>query len=137
MAFLYGTRYLQTRAEALVKCLFQVLSKEFPELFNDLLLKECWAYLRENVTRPHKFQKTIDMQPTGALNYGAIEGIRKGVEELYKYEMGITPSGTTIALYARQLEKHASFDHGLEILETNTAHGPVCSLKYSISSGLY
>jgi hypothetical protein len=39
LAFLYGSRYLKTRTEALVKCIFQVLSKEYPELFHDVLVK--------------------------------------------------------------------------------------------------
>jgi hypothetical protein len=69
------------------------------------------------------------MQPMGALNYGAIDGIRKGVEELCKYEMEIIPSRSTIARCARQLEHHASVDHGLEILESTTPHGPVFSFE--------
>jgi hypothetical protein len=92
LAFLYGSRYLKTHAEASVKCIFHVLLKEYPKLLNDMLVKECRAYMQHNVTRAHKFQRIIDMQPTRALNYGVIDGIRKGVEELCKYEMGIIPS---------------------------------------------
>jgi hypothetical protein len=129
MSFLYSSRYLRTRAEALVQCIFQVLVKEYPELFKDVLLKESRIFIREHVTLAHKFQKMIDNQPTGALNYGSIEGIRKGVEELCRYEIGIIPSRSTIARCARKLEQHASVDHGLEILETITPQGPVFSFE--------
>jgi hypothetical protein len=101
MMFIYGTRYLKSRAEALVRAIFQVLAKEYPELFNDILITECRRFLRQNVTQAHKFQRTIDLQPTGGLNYGSIEGIRKGVEELSRCEVGIIPSYSTIARCAR------------------------------------
>jgi hypothetical protein len=130
MAFLYGTRFLRTRAEALVKCIFQVLAKEYPDLFKDVLVKECRrAFMREHVTRAYKFQRTIDTQPTGGLNYGSIEGIRKGVEELSCYEIGSIPSSATIARCARQLESHAATEYGLEIHEELTAPGPVFSFE--------
>jgi hypothetical protein len=69
------------------------------------------------------------MEPTGGLNYGSIEGIRKGVEELSRYEMGVIPSRGTIIRCAKQLEVHAAFDHGLEIIEEKTTHGPVFSFE--------
>jgi hypothetical protein len=129
MLFLFGTRHLKTRAGALVQCIFRVLVKEYPEVFKDVLLKECRSFMRENVTWAYKFQRTIDTQPTGGLNYGSIEGIRKGVEGLCTYEMGSIPSSATIARCVRQLEHHAAFDYGLVIHETTTEPGPVFSFE--------
>jgi hypothetical protein len=75
MSFVYSCRHLKTRAEALVRCMFRVLAKEYPELFKDVLIQECRNYIRQHVTHAYKFQRTIDTQPTGGLNYGSIEGI--------------------------------------------------------------
>jgi hypothetical protein len=41
-------------------------------------------------------QKAIDTGPAGGLNYGAVESIRKIVEELGRYERGILPSSSVI-----------------------------------------
>jgi hypothetical protein len=125
LAFVYSSQYLKTRAEVLVRCIFHVLVDQYPECFKDVLINESCTFLRKHITHAHKFQQTIDTQPTGGLNYGSIEGIRKGVEELSSYEMGIIPSSAAIARCARQLERHASLDHGLEILETKAPQGPV------------
>jgi hypothetical protein len=130
MTFLYGCRFLKTRAEALVLCIFQVLANEYPELFKDILIKESRKFLRKHVTHAHKFQRTIDTQPTGGLNYGSIEGIRKGVEELSRCEVGIIPSYSTIARCARELEAYASESHGLTINERQTDHGPVYYFEF-------
>jgi hypothetical protein len=140
MSFLYGSRYLKTRAKALVTCIFQVLVKKYPEYFKDIVQKECRGYMRENVTRAYKFQRMIDTQPISGLNYGSIEGIRQGVEDLRNYEKGIIPSRSTIARCARQLEFHAASQYGLEIIETNTGPGPVfafemCSFRRTILKG--
>jgi hypothetical protein len=92
-------------------------------------VKECRGFIREHVTCAYKFQRTIDTQPTGGLNYGSIESIRKGVEELSCYEIGSIPSSATIPRCARQLERHAAIEDGLEIQEQSTAPGPVFSFK--------
>jgi hypothetical protein len=131
MMFIYGTRYLKSRAEALVCAIFQILAMEYPELFNEVLIRECRKFLRQNVTHAHKFQRTIDLQPTGGLNYGSIEGIRKGVEELSRCEVGVIPSYSTIARCARELESHATNSHGLGIMESQTIHGPVFSFDFN------
>jgi hypothetical protein len=129
MGFVYSSRYLKTRAEALILCVFHVLADQYPELFKDVLMRESRSYIRRHVTKPYKFQRTIDLNPTGGLNYGSLEGIRKGVEELSKYQMGVIPSTSTIARTARKLELHAANDHGLVVLQSSTPHGPVFSFE--------
>jgi hypothetical protein len=84
LGFVYSSRFLKTRAEALVRCVFHVMMNLYPELFKDILMKESRAFLRKHVMHAYKIQRTIDTEPTGGLNYGSIEGIRKGVEELLR-----------------------------------------------------
>jgi hypothetical protein len=36
LGFLYSSRFLKTRAEALVRCVFHVMMKLYPELFKDI-----------------------------------------------------------------------------------------------------
>jgi hypothetical protein len=127
LGFVYSSRYMKTRAEALVRCVFHGMMKLYPDLFKDALMKESRAFLRKHVMHAYKIQRTIDTVPTGGLNYGSIEGIRRGVEELSRYECGVLPSTATIARCARQLEMHASTVQGLEIIEKKTDHGPVFS----------
>jgi hypothetical protein len=55
-----------------------------------------------------KMQKAIDTGPAGGLNYGAVESIRKIVEELGRYERGILPSSSVIQKEAAALEEYAS-----------------------------
>jgi hypothetical protein len=96
LKFLYSPRHQRTLAEALVMCVFNVLRRNFPSEYQTIVLKESAMLLRREKMKAYKFQRTIDEQPTGGLNYGSIESIRKGVEEIPKYEMGVIPSSTTI-----------------------------------------
>jgi RecA/RadA recombinase len=55
-----------------------------------------------------KIQKAIDTGASGGLNYGAIESLRKVVEELDRYERGILPSSSVIQAEAAALEEMAN-----------------------------
>jgi hypothetical protein len=52
------------------------------------------------------------------------------VEELSEHTIGVIPHGTTIAKYAKLLEKHAASYHDLNILVERTTHGPSLSFDY-------
>ena len=130
LGFLYSPRKRKTMCTALVQCIFRVLALKYPEYFSEILLAESILFLRRKVTLPYKFQRTIDTQPTGGLNYESCNSIRSGVEELRKHQMGIIPCGTTIARTAQKLEQHAASEHGLAIEQTTTNHGPVFSFEF-------
>ena len=127
LAFVHPTRQTKTRAQALVDCVFEVLPLLYPEHFGEALLHGCRKYLRKHVTKAWKFQKTIDTIPTGGLNYGSCNAIRKGVEELPPRSMGVIPSGQTIARAAKELELVASGRFGFDIKKKETEVGPVFS----------
>ena len=130
LLFLYSPRKRKTMCTALVQCIFRVLALKYPEYFSEILLAESILFLPSKITLPYKFQRTIDTQPTGGLNYESCNSIRSGVEELRKHQMGIIPCGTTIARTARKLEQHAASEHGLAIEQTTTNHGPVFSFEF-------
>jgi hypothetical protein len=127
LSFLYPQRKHKIKAKALVESIFIFLLNKYPEYFQDTLLESCRKYCRQNVTVPYKIQRTIDTQPTGGLNLGCIESIRKGVEELQKREQGFIPSCQTVARVAKALERHAVDEYGFTINEAATIHGPVYS----------
>jgi hypothetical protein len=52
-------------------------------------------YVREEVYKPWKILKAMDMAPKGSLNYRGIETLRL-VESLQKWERGFLPSSTAI-----------------------------------------
>jgi hypothetical protein len=130
LKFLYSPHHHKTLAEALVGSLFGNLSEKFPCEFGNPLMKASSMLIRRQKLKEWKFQRTIDIQPTGGLNYCSIESIRKYVEEIPKYRIGMIPSSTTIKATTKELEQHATFDFGLEIMEETTIHGHV--FKFSI-----
>lgn len=79
LTFVCVRRYTKTRAKALVLVLFRVLVKEHPEHFRDILVQESRTFLRREVFKAWKFQRTIDLCATGGLNYEACNTIRSGV----------------------------------------------------------
>jgi hypothetical protein len=122
--FSFVTRRLQTKSNAIVLCMFRYLLEWKPELFQDALLVESRQFLRRHVFQPWKFQKSIDTNAAGGLNYESCNSIRNDVEELDSNTIGVIPHGTTIAKYAKLLEKHAVHGHGLVINVDKTTHGP-------------
>jgi hypothetical protein len=101
LGFVYSSRFLKSRAEALARCVFHGMMNLYLDLFKDILLKESRAFLRKHVMHAYKIQRTIDTEPTGGLNYGSIERIRREVKELSRYECGVLPSSSTIPQCAR------------------------------------
>jgi hypothetical protein len=81
-------------------------------------------FLRRHVFQPWKFQKSIDTNAAGGLNYESCNSIREDVEELGARTRGCIPHGTTIAKYAKLLEHHAVKAYGLDITVDKTSHGP-------------
>jgi hypothetical protein len=127
LAFLYPSRRGKKKAMALVDCVFTVLAKNYPEYFEQALLVSSRKFCRTRVTMAYKLQRTIDTQPTGGLNLGCIDSLQKGIEELEKRSQGFLPSGSTVALCAKQLESHAVAEYGFYIHKVDTRHGPVYS----------
>jgi hypothetical protein len=125
LKFLYSPRHQRTLAEAIVSCVFHVLNNKIPSKYQSIVLNESAMILRREKMKPYKFQRMIDEQPTGGLNYGSIESIRKGVEEIPKYKMGVIPSITTIKRARKELEIHTAEDYGLMIIEESMIHGLV------------
>jgi hypothetical protein len=122
--FAYVTRRMKTRGSAIVFCTFRYLCQWRPDLFQDAILVESRQYLRRHVFQPWKFQKSIDTNAAGGLNYESCNSIRVDVEELGPRTIGCIPHGTTIAKYAKLLEQHAVQAHGLDIIVEKTIHGP-------------
>jgi hypothetical protein len=87
--FGYVTRLLKTRANAIVFCLFRHLCQWKPELFEEAILVESRQFLRRHVFQPWKFQKSIDTNAAGGLNYEACNSIRTDVEELSERTIGV------------------------------------------------
>ena len=105
-----------------------------PELFKDPILEEARIYLRRSVFQPWKFQKSIDINAAGGLNYESCNSIRRDVEELEKRSFGVIPHGSTIAKSGKILEKHAIAKYGLNVIVDNTPHGP--SLRFDLDTVL-
>ena len=132
--FAYITRQTKTRANGIVLSLFRKFIQWKPDLFHEAVLAESRQFLRREVFNPWKFQKSIDTNAAGGLNYESCNSIRKDVEELGANRIGTIPHGNTISLYARLLEKHAVEDHGLSINVEKTTHGP--SLYFDLDNFL-
>ena len=115
---------MKTRAKALTLCLFRVLYQRYPELFRESLISESRLFLRREVFLPWRFQRTIDLEGSGGLNYQCLNSIRAGVERLKRNEVGLIPEASTVAQAAKLLEKHAADDHQLSIEEFANSHGP-------------
>jgi hypothetical protein len=128
--FTYFKRRLKTRGNALVFCTFRYLCEWKPELFQEAILVESRQFLRRHVFQPWKFQKSIDTNAAGGLNYESCNSIRNDVEELAS--TGVIPHGTTIAKYAKLLEQHAVQAYGLAINVEKTRHGP--SLSFDLDT---
>jgi hypothetical protein len=77
--FGYVTRLLKTRANAIVLCLFRHLCQWKPELFEEAILVESRQFLIRHVFQPWKFQKSIDTNAAGGLDYEAYNSIRVDV----------------------------------------------------------
>jgi hypothetical protein len=130
--FAYLKRQLKTRCHTIVLCIFRHLREWKPDFFHEALLVESRQYLRRHVFQPWKFQKSIDTNAAGGLNYESCNSIRKDVEELGKKSIGVIPHGTTIAKYAKLLENHAVEKFGLAIDVAKTDHGP--SLSFDLDN---
>jgi hypothetical protein len=130
--FTYISRQIKTRANAIVFCTFRHLCQWKPELFHEAVLVESRQFLRRHVFQPWKFQKSIDTNAAGGLNYESCNSIRNDVEELASNTTGVIPHGTTIAKYAKLLEQHAAKDFGLDIIVEKTSHGP--SLTFDLDN---
>jgi hypothetical protein len=123
--FVFPHRKGKSKTRALVGGISSYLLNEYPEHFEDVMMEANRKFTRDNVTLAYKIQQTIDTQPTGGLNLACIDSIRKGVEELPKSKQGFFPSSSTVAIAAKQLEMHAVNEHGFNIMQTDTVHGPV------------
>ena len=120
-AFVFFRRVVETRAQALIDAVI-VLAERLPLVFESPLDKLCnWHTSRK--FRAWKIQRTIDIHATGGLNYRSLNLLRVGVEELGKYNRGIIPHGTTVALRARELEKHGEQQLGLTFTTSNEGGG--------------
>ncbi|CAB9505987.1 hypothetical protein SEMRO_250_G098940.1 [Seminavis robusta] len=133
IGFVYPSRWLRSRAKALVEVVFGYFLTTFPDFFHDILLKKSSQLIRKERMQAWKFQRTMDLFATGGLNYEACNSLRSGVEELPKSSQdGVIPHGTTIARTAKQLEQHAEEDFGLSIVETINDHGPTLRFDFEI-----
>jgi hypothetical protein len=99
--FLYSPQHQKTIAEALVGCVYNVIHEKFPSEFGNPLMKESALFIRRKKLKDWKFQKTINIQPTGGLNYCSIESIQKYVEEIPKYKTDMIPSSKQSDLLQR------------------------------------
>ena len=105
-----------TRLKVLCKILFEQYLFGYNEtkfIFHQMARK----YVREEVYKPWKILKAMDMAPKGSLNYRGIETLRL-VELLQKWERGFLPSSTAI-----QDKAHKMFEVGQT----------VCPIKQIIS----
>ncbi|CAB9529733.1 hypothetical protein SEMRO_2605_G332420.1 [Seminavis robusta] len=133
IGFVYSSRWVRSRAKALVEVVFGYFLTTFPDFFHDILLKKSSQLIRKERMQAWKFQRTMDLFATGGLNYEACNSLRSGVEELPKSSQdGVIPHGTTIARTAKQLERHAEVDFGLTIVETINDHGPTLRFDFEI-----
>jgi hypothetical protein len=98
-------KHKKTKAKVLLSML------QTGELFGDDSKDVLEGYVKQSardIFRAWKIQKAIDTGATGGLNYGAIESLRKVVEELDRYERGILPSSSVIQDEAAALEEFAN-----------------------------
>lgn len=125
LAFVCVRRLVKTCAKALVQCIFRVLAQQHPDIFGDVLVQESRGHPRQEVFQAWKFQRTIDLH-CNSLNCKACNSIRVGVEEPPKRAVGVIPSGSTVSETARELERHTSEVHQLDIQESTSQCGPSC-----------
>jgi hypothetical protein len=98
-------KHKKTKAKVLLSML------ETGELFGEdskTVLEDYVTSSAREIFCAWKIQKAIDTGASGGLNYGAIESLRKIVEELGRYERGILPSSNVIQGEAAALEEMAN-----------------------------
>ena len=78
-------------------------------------------YLKKEVFHPWKYQRLIDSEASGGMNYKCLDLMRSKVEGLPKNGVGLFPSGSAVALTAKALEAHACSSFGLDIQTTTTS----------------
>ena len=132
LAFLYMGRWLKSRFTALANCVFGQICDKHPDIFRPILTKYAKRHIRKEVFQAWKFQRTIDLEATGGLNYECLNSIRRGVEELERFEIGLTPERSAVARAAKLLEEHAIMDLGLGFTETRNEHGPTFKFDLDI-----
>jgi hypothetical protein len=77
--FAFMKRRIKTRANTIVFSTFRYLCKWKPNLFKEAILVESRQFLRTHVFQPWKFQKSIDINAAGGLNYESCNSIRNDV----------------------------------------------------------
>ena len=113
---------MKTKANAMVDA-FSKLVVHQKEHFHKPFMKLCETYLKKHVFVPWKFQRAIDLEEAGGLNYRCLNALRKFVEELGFREEGLIPEKTKVRDAATKLEGYAD-SLGLKINVETTEHGP-------------
>jgi len=90
-----------TRLKVVCKVLFEMFLFGYDEtrfVFHQMARK----FVREEIYKPWKILKAMDMSPKGSLNYRGIETLRH-VECLQKYERGFLPSSSSVQEKAQRM----------------------------------
>ena len=132
MSFLYVGRWLSSRYTALVHCIFVNLYSKNPDQFGPILTRFSKQHIRREELQAWKFQRTIDLEGAGGLNYECLNSIRRGVEELKRNAIGLIPERTSVANSAKLLEEHAKNDYLLGFNEEVNKHGPTFSFDLDV-----
>ncbi len=88
----------KTRSVTHLKVVCKVLFESFVFGYHETRLvfhQMVWKYVREEVSKPWKILKAMDMAPKGSLNYRGLETLRQ-VESLQKWERGFLPGSISI-----------------------------------------
>ena len=106
MPFLFAGRWTKTKAHAMVMAFSKVVHLH-KQHFHKPFVKLCKDYLKENIFLPWKFQRAIDLEEAGGLNYRCLNALRVFVEELGFREKGLILEKTAVRESAQQLEEYA------------------------------
>ena len=132
MSFLYVGRWLSSKYTALAHCLFVSLYNKQPDQFGPILTRFSKQHIRREELQAWKFQRTIDLEGAGGLNYECLNSIRRGVEELKRNAIGLVPERTSVANTAKLLEEHASNEYLLGFKESVNQHGPTFTFDLDV-----